>query len=89
MPSQKKGNHTTAQIHSKTKSREEALKQFDLAKHRLLDINSWQKISGKGSAEFKLTDKKGQVLKSKRPRVGNLIRIKLPAPGNKAGDGYD
>ncbi|MBC7694990.1 MAG: hypothetical protein H7141_06025 [Burkholderiales bacterium] len=89
VPSQKKGNHTGAKAHLKTASVDEAIKLFGQAKHRLLDINSWQKISGKGSAEFRLTDKNGHVLKSNRPRVGNLIRIKLPAPGNKLGSGYD
>lgn len=89
VPSQKKGQQTGAKAQLKTASIDEAIKLFGLAKHRLLDINSWQKICGSDSAEFRLTDKNGHVLKSHRPRVGNLIRIKLPAPGNKAGNGYD
>lgn len=89
VPSQKKGNSTAAKAYLKAASIDEAIKLFYEAKHRLLNINSWKKISGDGSAEFRLTDKYGHILKSHRPRVGNLIRIKLPAPGNNAGNGYD
>ncbi len=89
VPSQKKGNSTAAKAQLKTASIDEAIKLFGEAKQRLLDINSWKKISGEGSSEFRLTDKYGHILKSHRPRVGNLIRIKLPAPGNNTGNGYD
>jgi hypothetical protein len=89
VPKQKKGNHTGAKTTLRTSDREKAINLFEEARQRLLNINSWHVISGKGSAEFKLTDKFGNPLKSKLPRIGNLIRIKLPAPENKSGSGYD
>lgn len=89
VPKQKKGNHTIAKTTLKMANRDEASILFEVAKQRLLNINYWHIISGKGSAEFKLTDKYGNSLNSKMPRIGNLIRIKLRAPENKSGDGYD
>lgn len=89
VPKQKKGNHTGAKTTLKTPNRDEASILFEAAKQRLLNINYWHIISGKGSTEFKLTDKYGNPLKSKMPRIGNLIRIKLKAPQNKSGGGYD
>ncbi|MCD6019196.1 MAG: hypothetical protein K0S53_2317 [Bacteroidetes bacterium] len=89
VPKQKKGSHTGARTTLKAGNREKAIEIFELAKQRLLNINAWQSISGKGSAEFKLTDKSGNLLRFKKPRIGNLIRIKLMAPENKSGSGYD
>lgn len=89
VPKQKIGSHTGARCTVKTKNSEEAIALFEQAKQRLLNVNAWQKLCGTGSAEFKLTDKKGHLIGYKKPRIGNLIRIKLPAPSNKSGSGYD
>ncbi|MES2566891.1 MAG: hypothetical protein V4565_08490 [Bacteroidota bacterium] len=89
VPDQKKGGHTGAKTSLQLRNREQALELFELAKQRLHNINSWQSLCGKGSAEFKLTDKNGNLLRSTKPRIGNLIRIKLNAPENQEGDGYD
>ncbi|MDF2449939.1 MAG: hypothetical protein K0R26_2443 [Bacteroidota bacterium] len=89
VPAQKKGGHTGAQHSVKATNRKEALQIFEDARKRLLNINRWQNICGSGSAEFRLTDKNGQTLNFVKPRIGNLIRIKLPAPKNQSGKGFD
>lgn len=70
-------------------SRHEAKLLFRKASERLLDVNSWGQISGSGSAGFRLTDAQGNLVTTQRAEEGHLIRIELPAPANKSGDGYD
>src|SRR3954466_12987694 len=89
IPKQFIGNESGATYKLKMDTRHDALLLFQAACKRLLDINSWQKLCGGSGAEFALTDKHGQLLQSSDPKVGNLIRIKLPAPSNAEGDGYD
>jgi len=91
IPKQKRGSKTnaTATAKSNTDSRHSAFVLFSQAKNRLLDINNWYKLCGKSGAEFYLTDNLGNPTHSLIPKVGNLIRIKLPAPRNKTCDGYD
>lgn len=89
IPKQFTGTETGATSKVKLDNRHQALLRFQAARERLLDINNWQKLCGPGSAEFTLTDNDGNVIQNSKPKVGNLIRIKLPAPPNKEGDGYD
>lgn len=89
IPKQNKGSKTNATAKLKVDSRHEAFLLFAQAKIRLLDINNWHTICGKTGADFKLTDASGNPLHSINPQKGNLIRIKLPAPQNRQGDGSD
>jgi hypothetical protein len=89
IPSQKLGISTGATSRKAMNTREAAIQLFRLAKQRLISINSWDKICGIASATFDLMDEKGEKIESIEPKTGNLIRIKLPAPSNPAGDGYD
>lgn len=89
IPKQSIGGKTGATSSVKAISIEAAKGLFNEAKQRLFDINNWQKICGGKGASFQLTDKRGNALTQKKPEVGNLIKIKLPAPSNKQGDGYD
>jgi hypothetical protein len=89
IPKQYIGNQTGATSRLKMDTRHEALLLFQAACKRLLDINNWKKICGNSGAEFALTDKEGEPLYGLNPEIGNLIRIKLPAPPNKEGDGFD
>jgi hypothetical protein len=86
---QKQGGHTGAKAKTELPSRHDAILLFNEAKHRLLDINHWHKLCGKGSAVFHLTDEKGNLLEHDHPQRGMLIRIQLPAPRNANGSGYD
>jgi hypothetical protein len=67
---------------------DEADELFVLAKDRLLNLNNWKETSASASATFQLTDKQGNEL-SRPAHTGDYIRIKIPAPGTDAGDGYD
>ncbi|HET6226082.1 MAG TPA: hypothetical protein VFF27_07365 [Bacteroidia bacterium] len=89
IPKQFIGTQTGATSKIKLDTRHKALLVFKEARERLLDINNWEKICGSGSAEFTLTDGNGEPLNGTTPKIGHLIRIKLPAPANKDGDGYD
>lgn len=89
IPTQKKGAHTGATSKIELNSRHGAVTLFADAKKRLIDINNWYRISGKKGAEFTLTDANGIPQEKVFPKVGFLIRIKLPAPASPQGDGYD
>ena len=45
-------------------------------------------MAGSVGAEFQLTDKKGTAI-SRPAKKGDHIRIDVPGPGSKAGQGYD
>ena len=89
IPKQFTGGKTGATASVKASSVRAAAALFEEAKQRLFDINNWQNICGGKGASFELTDKHGNELPHNQPEVGNLIKIKLPAPPNKKGDGYD
>lgn len=89
IPRQFTGSKTSADAEFEAPSISEAKALFMDAKHRLININSWFLICSEQGAQFQLTDEDGNSVESGTPLVGNLIRIKLPAPPNEKGDGYD
>ncbi len=89
IPEQRTGGETGATSKVIVATHQDAIALFDQCKRRLVDINNWKKLCGDVGAEFHLTDNKGNLLHRTLPEVGNLIRIELPAPPNKTGDGYD
>ena len=88
VPGQYEGGQTGASEFVEASCREEAVKLFSESKERMQDINNWEHICSGESAGFCLTDKKGNEINT-IPEIGNLIRIDLPGPGSKKGDGYD
>src|ERR1044072_7230188 len=67
---------------------EACIQRFNIAKERLLEVNHWHQLGGSLSANFTLTDRQGHVLHHKAEE-GDHIRIDLPGPGSKDGNGYD
>lgn len=67
---------------------EETVNQFEKLQLRLRSINKWHSFSDKVKTKFSLYDPEAnqptEILK-----VGNLIRIDIPGPGNPSGSGYD
>jgi len=61
---------------------------YVLAHSRLLRINEWHQIAGSISARFQLTDSSGADL-SREAMEDDFVRIDIPGPGSKAGNGYD
>lgn len=64
-------------IHCDTLAAAKAL--FDDARHRLLSINNWHTYGGKLSADFILSDFKGESL-DRVASVGDYIKIDIPGP---------
>lgn len=88
IPKQKKGARSDIYYSSKFKSTNDAAAFFKIAKKRLLNVSDWDKICGKGSAIFNLTDNKGNIL-NRLASKGDYLRIDIPGPGLKTGNGYD
>ncbi len=88
LPKQQVGAEKNIETIEQLNSPEEAKKLFDIAKKRLLNVNQWDKICGKLSAIFKLTDEKGNEIEGE-PKVGNYFKIDIPGPGTASGKGYD
>lgn len=61
---------------------------FTTAVNRLQTVSEWARLAGDPSAEFTLTDAKGNVLDGPVQK-GDFLKIKIPGPGNPSGDGYD
>ncbi len=55
---------------------------------RMLDPGCWHELAGKLSGKFVLTDAGGNEV-HRRAQQGDLIKIDIPGPGPKEGEGYD
>jgi hypothetical protein len=89
IPKQLKGGHTSETSMVQLHSVAESVERFQQCCARLNNINAWEQICTIPGAQFRLTDAHGQVLHDLPPKVGQLIRIRLPGPRNRQGDGYD
>ncbi len=89
VPEHYDGLTITAQSSTSTASGTAAQDIFDQARARLLDIGNWFALNEKLGAVFVLTDPDGNPLPDALAGPGLLIRIEIPGPDNKKGDGYD
>lgn len=88
VPPQKEGGHHDTKSEKCFETAAEAKKAYKKLKNRFLDVNNWQKYAGQMTSEFALYNTDGvQVYED--PEEGFYFRIKIPAPGNDSGDGYD
>lgn len=67
---------------------ESAFESFKVLKDRFLTINYWLDYADDLGADFKLYDKQGN-LKKTLPEIGDFIRIDIPGPGSREGEGFD
>ncbi|MGI8952087.1 MAG: hypothetical protein ACR2FN_10935 [Chitinophagaceae bacterium] len=88
VPKQQKGAKSDTSHSIKLKNLKDAEAFFNVAKNRLLDVSNWYKLCGLGSATFALTDSRGNKVR-RSARQGDHLRIDIPAPDSKTGDGYD
>lgn len=88
LPQKQEGTQKDIEAKIEAATIEEAKRLFETVKSRLLDVNNWQKLCGAASAEFTLTDAKGQQVKGP-PQVGFHFKIDVPGPGSGTGDGFD
>ncbi len=88
VPEQEKGAKSDTKAEKKFDSLEEARAFFLVAKERLLNVNKWHDLSGKGTADFTLLDKDGKKA-NRLVQKEDYFRIEIPGPESREGDGYD
>jgi hypothetical protein len=88
IPENTKGKEITAIAYANFDKVDAAISYYRIVKERLLFIEHWQNLAGGISARFQLTDAKGTEV-HRRAEKGDHIRIDIPGPGSKAGEGYD
>jgi hypothetical protein len=88
IPNQYVGKEIEADASVELTSDSEGKAYYLDTKDRLLDVNNWHHIAGIISAEFQVVDNAGQDI-DRHVQKGDFIRIDIPGPGSKAGDGYD
>lgn len=88
VPQQHEGRPIDVEESVSLDSPEEANTFFENIAARMLSVNEWKEIAGSISADFKLTDSQRREIDG-GAEEGYLIRIDIPGPGPKEGDGYD
>jgi hypothetical protein len=88
LPENKEGSEKNIETTVETTNIEEAKSLFQAAKKRLLDVNRWHNICGQLSAEFELTNNKGEHVDG-NVNVGDYFKIDIPGVGSSSGKGYD
>ena len=88
IPAQEEGAQADLVEIIKASDQQEAKLLFLKARERLFNISHWASISEGISASFILTDKRGES-KDGFPETGDYIRIDIPGPGTRSGDGFD
>ena len=72
----------------KENNTENAINTFNRACTRLLNPPLWHELVGNLSASFELlSSEMGEA--DRLAEIGDYLKIKIPGPGNNAGDGYD
>ncbi|WP_109699135.1 hypothetical protein [Chitinophaga deserti] len=88
VPAQQVGNKTNDCQAVTLPTTEDAEQLFRESLNRLLEVNKWKETSEKPLAAFQLSDAEGSLV-DRKAAPGDYIRIRLPGPGNPAGDGFD
>ena len=88
VPQQYTGKDLTVQASTEFHNDDEAGHFFNVAKERLLDVNNWHSIARGITAEFQVTDAAGNEV-NRKVQKGDYLRIDIPGPGSRKGDGYD
>lgn len=88
VPAQEIGSKMDAVEEITLDSESEAIHFFKIVKDRLLDVNRWAEFAGAASSDFYLTDANG-VMVHRKATDGDRIKIDIPGPGTKTGNGFD
>ena len=88
VPAQFTGQEIEADATKELKDEAAAKSLYNVAKKKLLDVDNWNKIAGTITAKFQIIDEKGEEV-TRDVRKGDYLRINIPGPGSKEGDGYD
>ena len=88
VPPQFAGQQIEVEATKELKNEEYAKRLYNVAKKKLLDVNNWNKVAGAITAQFQIIDEKGEEV-IREVKKGDYLRINIPGPGSKEGDGYD
>jgi len=88
VPEQNEGRALEAESTRLYQDSDAAKMAYLKARERLLHVNNWASLVEGVTGEFRLTESSGQMTEE-TARKGLMIRIDIPGPGTKAGDGYD
>jgi len=88
VPKNEKGSENDVCAVKNCQSLEIAEKTFEKLAQKLLEVNDWDVTAGKNLAKFYLVS--GETRKSSLvAKENDFVKIKMPAPKNKLGQGYD
>lgn len=88
VPDNVDGKAITSKAEVKMDNETEARTLYAIARERMLYVHNWGKIAGSLSADFQLTNDKGNEA-DRLAQKGDHFRIDIPGPGSSAGEGYD
>ncbi len=88
VPDQQTGTEMNAVEKIELASEADAKRFFETVKSRLLDINHWSEFASVPMSAFSLTDAQGIPVQRKATN-GDYIKIDIPGPGSKTGEGND
>lgn len=88
VPTQIQGSQMDIVEQAQCKSAEHTGLIYSVVRRRLLEINNWGKISKLPLSSFKLFNAAGRAV-DRLAQEGDFIRIDIPGPGTKTGQGYD
>jgi hypothetical protein len=88
IPEQFKGQALEVEASQVSDTETAAQSLYELAKKKLFSVNDWHKIVAGLTARFQIVDRDGNEV-SRKVNKGDYLRINIPGPGNKEGDGYD
>jgi hypothetical protein len=88
VPAQYTGKEVEAEASVECKDENDAKMFYNVSKERLLNVNNWHKIAGIISARFQLIDPNGKEI-SGNAEKNDYIKVDIPGPGSKEGDGFD
>ena len=88
IPTQFAGQEIEVEATKELKNEAEAKSLYNVAKKKLLDVNNWKKIAGTITAQFQIINEKGEEV-TRYVKKGDYLRINIPGPGSKGGEGYD
>ena len=88
IPPQFKGQEIEIEATQDLETEEEAQHLYEIAMKKLLNVNDWNKIAGAVTARFQIVDKNGNEVQ-REIQKGDYLRIDIPGPGSKEGDGFD
>jgi len=88
IPKQQKGGKVDIAAEVQFDTEIESQNFFEIVKRRLIDVNNWDEACLAPASVFRLINSEGKEIVG-NVQEGDFIRINIPGPGTKMGEGYD